>query len=92
MPTRVWEFELRGKHHSVELEHTHWTGRRTITVDGAVIYSSKAPVDFRAEDWFNIDSIPCIIRIRGSEFGNYKLFVEGETIESGEDQREINNN
>jgi hypothetical protein len=81
MPTRVWEFELRGKHHSVELEHTHWTGRRTIKVDGEIIYSSNAPLDFHAEDWFNIDSIPCTIRIRGSEVGDYKLFVEGKIIE-----------
>jgi hypothetical protein len=81
MPSRVWEFKLRGKHHSVELEHTHWTGRRTIKVDGEIIYSSKAPLDFRAEDWFKIDSIPCTIRIRGIEFGDYKLFVEGNMIE-----------
>ena len=81
MPTRVWEFELKGKRHSVELEHTHWTGRRTITVDGEIIYSSKAPVDFRAEDWFDIDTIPCTIRVRGSELGDYKLFVEGNIIE-----------
>jgi hypothetical protein len=82
MPTRIWEFELRGKHHSVELEHTHWTGRRTIRVDGEIIYSSKAPIDFRAEDWFNIEGIPCTIRIRGSELGDYKLLVEGEPIET----------
>ena len=81
MPTRVWEFELRGKRHSVVLEHTHWTGRRTIKVDGRVIYSSKAPLDFHAEDWFNIDGIPCTIRISGSEVGDYKLFVEGIIIE-----------
>ena len=72
---------MKGRRHSVELEHTHWTGRRSITVDGVVVESSKAPFDFRAENLFTIDNIPCTIRIWGSEFGDYRLFVEGKIVE-----------
>lgn len=80
MPRRAWEFELRGKDHTIELEHTHLTGRRSVWVDGKLIEGSKLLLDFRSESKFTVDGIQCVIQIKGSEFGDYKLYVGDNEI------------
>ena len=64
----------------VELEHTHWTGRRRIVVDGVLVYKSKSPFDFVREQEFSVAGVPCTLRIMGSEFGDYQLLAGGNRV------------
>ena len=83
MAYRMWQVELDGADHRVELEHRVITmsGKRTIQVDGQVIERSSKFWDTGTEHRFKISGHPCILRIRNLFMGyEYELWVDGRLV------------
>jgi len=59
---RTWAFELEEGPHEVEVKHGHWSGYRTINVDGEQIHKSRNL--FSSEHHFDVSGHPCILRVR----------------------------
>ena len=85
MTNKIWEFELEGRMHKVELEHGYWSGKKTIKVDGKVIINTSWNLfDTGGEYRFKIDDHPSIVRIRVQTLGFssciYELFIDGHLM------------
>ncbi len=84
---RTWTLELNDGRHVVEIEHGHWSGYRTIMVDGEQIDKSR---NFASPDdhyHFDVSGHPCILRVRpgilGILFGIgfvFELTLDGKSI------------
>lgn len=82
MAKRVWAFDVEGKHHTVELEHGYWSGKREIIVDGAPIERSRSLIDHGSQHQFSISDIGCVLRIISRRFRfDYELWVGGKKVE-----------
>jgi len=82
---RTWTLELEEGRHVVEVEHGHWSGFRTIKVDGEQIHKSRKFAN--SEHHFEVSGHPCILRIRpgilGVLFGvgfSFELSLDGNLI------------
>jgi hypothetical protein len=78
--------------HWVELEHGWWSGVATLTVDGVVVFERPSPplyFDFGFLHTFEIDDVPCAVRVVG-EILKFRLeFVAGEEAEFLEDSNAL---
>ncbi|MBA7600551.1 hypothetical protein ES703_07607 [subsurface metagenome] len=85
MPKKVWSFELAGGHHTVELNHGYWSGKREITVDGILVERSAKLEDTGSVHDFEVSGVPCVLHIKanwlwlGLRF-DYKLYIRGELV------------
>ena len=81
MAVRQWRLE-KPEPHTVVLEHSFWSGRCTLSVDGTlVVERSKKLWDTGWEDRFELEGVPCIARViyRGFHF-DYELWVDGKLV------------
>ena len=91
MAKSIWEIDLDGKKHKVELTHGNVTGKIEIYVDGNKIEIPKSELPkllgSGSRHKFNISGYPCQIAIdlNGSRYV-YQLFVDGQLIPKGADQ------
>ena len=82
---RTWTFELEDGRHVVEIEQGHWSGQRSIKVDGQQIHKSRKIAG--SEHHFDVSGHQCILRIRpgllGILFGVgfvFELTLDGNLI------------
>jgi hypothetical protein len=77
---KVWTFKVKGQHHVVELEHSYWSARGHIVVDGVPLYSGCL---YDKVHHFDIAGVPCVLRVKAKTFGffDYELFVDRKKIE-----------
>jgi len=84
MVKRVWNFELGGKKHTVELEYSGTWGKiETLLVDGKSVKQIKRKLTFRkSEHPFKIANHDCAIMLKSALRG-YKsdLLVDGRSVE-----------
>ena len=64
MAKKVWSFELADGHHTVELGHGLWSGKREITVDGVIVERSRKFWDFGSAHHFEVSGVPCVLHIK----------------------------
>ena len=81
MGQRTWTFQGDGVAHTVRIVHGYWSGKRSITLDGAVIHESTKFWDTGTEHRFDAGERPCVLKIRNSPFHyDYDLFVDGKLV------------
>ena len=51
-----------------------------IWVDGIITEKSKLLLDYRPKSRFTINGTHCVIQIKGSEFGDYKLYIRDTEV------------
>lgn len=89
MAKKEWIFELEDGQHTVELEHSYFSGKRVIRVDGNLLESSTkvqhALIDTGSEHKFNIGTHPCVVTIssNGITF-KYDLIIDGRSVTTGQ--------
>jgi len=76
-----WTFDLETTH-QVALRYGFWSGAATVTVDGDEVFG-RGWTPFRSgmEARFNIDRIPCFVRVRW-RFLRYEteLWMDGKLL------------
>jgi len=84
-----WEFELEGKPHSVQFEHTYFAGKRTLIVDGITVQAAPGKLlyliggDNGSVHAFKIGQHNCSIQVRGNVMiYSYNLSVDGVDIKA----------
>jgi hypothetical protein len=82
MSTKVWTWNDDAERHVVEIEHSWFSGKRTLKVDGKIVETSGNKWwDTGSEHRFKAGSKDCVLRIRNNWFGfNYELFVDGKLV------------
>ena len=91
MAKSIWEFDLDGNKHKVELSHGNVTGRIDILADGKKIDIPKSEqpkfLESVSKHNFNISEHSCkiLIELNGSRYV-YKLLVDGQPIIKSADQ------
>ena len=91
MAKSIWQFDLDGTKHKVELTHGNVTGKIDIHVDGKKIEIPKSEqpkfLESGSKHRFNILGHPCqiVIDLNGSRYV-YQLFVDGQPILKSADQ------
>jgi Fas apoptotic inhibitory molecule (FAIM1) len=88
MRKKTWSLTLEDRPHTVELQHSSYSGSQSITVDGKKI---EIPREQRAARWdtgskhsFLIGGHEAVVAIRSSGFAfEYELFVDGKSIDTG---------
>lgn len=89
MGKKVWEFRLDDGKHTVALEHGHFSGRRSIAVDGRLIISTGGNIlDSGSEHHFQVSGVPCVLRITSGFRFKYELYVDRKPV-NGENARQI---
>lgn len=81
MTEKRWEFELEGVKHSVELEHSPFSNKRSIRVDGRLLAmppESQQPKERGGRHAFRVNGHPCevVIKYENRKF-DYDLIVDG---------------
>lgn len=110
MAHKNWSFELSGaptqegsptayaptrRHHTVDLNHSYWTNKRTISVDGVRLtpdrltsYSNLNPFSqdgWGSDDLFKLDGHDCLVHIRSNGITyKYDFAVDGVSLETGQ--------
>lgn len=90
MARKVWEFELDGRSHKVELDHKYFSGKRTIWIDGENLKldfdKAQRFLDTGSDHDFKIGNHICTITIRtnGLTF-NYDLVIDGISKTTGKE-------
>jgi len=89
MAKAVWTIALEDGTHTVELEHSYFSGKRNIRVDGRPLElpakTASSIVDFGRDQPFKIGNHDCVVHIRtnGLTF-SYDLSVDGRSVSTGE--------
>lgn len=79
MAGKTWTLQIDGKPHQVSVDHSFWTGARTISVDGQVIERSRKVFDTGSEHHFEVAGRPCQLRIQSAGMNPvFELLVEGQ--------------
>jgi hypothetical protein len=88
MTKRTWSIALDGQTHRIEINHSSFSGSRSVSVDGKKI---EIPREQRVLRWdtgskhgFPIGNHEAVVAIRAEGF-NYKygLFIDGKNVETG---------
>lgn len=90
MAKRQWTVQLEDGIHTIELDHKYWSGKRLITVDGAVVYEGRQTfIDFGSTHPINVAGKPGFIRIEtnGLTF-SYDAAVGGRSLTTGKEVAE----
>lgn len=78
MAKRIWEINLEGKTHVVQIKHGYWSGKREIMVDGKLVVKGRGINASGVSHIFNIDEYNCELHIATNGFVyRYILFVDG---------------
>lgn len=93
MAKQVWEVNIpregySSRKHVVELDHSFWTNRRTILVDGRRLGKEEIRrsglYEFGSDDRFQINGQECVIQtVAGRKGYNFDLFVDGVSVANG---------
>jgi Fas apoptotic inhibitory molecule (FAIM1) len=86
MASKIWTFPLEDGMHTVQIEQDAWTGRRSVTVDGALLESRVVLMSRADVPRFQINGHGCSLHFRGNSFSyNYELMIDGRTLGQGQD-------
>lgn len=78
MGRRNWDVYVDGVRHGVELEHSSWSGRRVIRVDGVEVSNRRHQPDFGSVERFQLGGRPALVIIRSKWFRfRYDMVVDG---------------
>jgi hypothetical protein len=89
MAQRTWQLTLEDGPHTVELDHSYWTTRRRINVDGRLLtqadLTSKGMYGLGSEDSFRLGTHTLTVYVRSNGFSyNYDLGVDGRSVTTGQ--------
>lgn len=86
MAEKSWSLVFEGDNHIVELNHSYFSGKRIIRLDGKVIDFIKRNLFDRGSNYsFNVGNHNCIVLIKPSRFTfKYDLIVDSVSLETGE--------
>lgn len=80
---RVWQFQLDGRRHTVELEHGILSGQLIIRLDGGLLKHGNMLFRTAGEYPFHIGGHTCIVRIRSGIINyQYELMVNGQSVKA----------
>jgi hypothetical protein len=84
MAKREWSFDVDGSPHTVNLEHRYFSGKRTITVDGASLDAPQKFVDTGGEYPFTINGHEGFVQIKTNGLTySYDCILDGASVCSG---------
>ncbi len=84
MAKKIWNVNIEGINHTVELDHGYFSGKREITVDGKQLEKSVKVVDSGSDHVFKLDGHTCAIHIRTNGFTyNYDFSIDGKSVQTG---------
>ncbi len=79
-----WRIDVDGRTHEVHLEHGTWSGKREVTVEGAVLVDESKWFDTGSSHAFDIGGHTAEVRIQVTHAGfahASALFVDGSFVE-----------
>ncbi len=81
MVARNWTFDV-DKPHRVALDYGFWSGTARVALDGEEVFSRGwAPFKSGVEARFNIDELPCLLRVRWRFFRyETELWLDGKLL------------
>lgn len=91
MASKDWKFTLEDGEHNVHLEHTWFSGKRKILLDGKPIVQESKFFDFGNEYPFRIGGHQGLVTIRtnGLSFA-YDVAIDGKSITTGKPVARVN--
>ena len=85
MTTKIWNFILDNKRHTVRLEHGYFSGKREVYHNSDLIHRSRRIVDTGDEICFEIGYDTCCVIIEPYIFKfNYACTINGLCTETGQ--------
>lgn len=94
MAYRLWEFDIEGESHRVELEHAYWSGNRLIRIDGSIVEKSRKIIDSGSTHTFNVSDRECSVRIiyrwRRPLGFSYECTLDGKLVPLTSLEKQIN--
>lgn len=88
MAHKIWH--VNG--HVVELEHGWWSGVAKVTVDGELVFTRPSPpffVDSGFAHRFEIDGLPCAVRVVSQVYNFRHDFLTGEEAKGIEEANRV---
>jgi hypothetical protein len=85
MTSRSWIVHVEGAEHTVELDHSYFTGKRTIKLDGQIVARGSRWLDaFGSDDSFPIAGRVCSVQVRthGLTY-TYDCSLDGRSVRDG---------
>jgi hypothetical protein len=68
MTRKTWKIGTQGETHTIELEHSYWTGNLTIQVDGSIAYKRRKFIDFGGRYPIKVAGHPCVVEVKTNGF------------------------
>src|SRR5437762_12772847 len=85
MAHKIWTFQLEEGVHKVELDHSYWSGNRTITVDDTLIEKATEKFYLGGDYHFWIRGHSGVVQIRSTGISyRHVLVVDNQIIEPGQ--------
>lgn len=82
MGKKVWTIKLEDGKHTVDVDESSLSGKRTIRVDGNIVHQDRA-LDLGKNLPFKIGKHSCAVRT-GMFVRNYDLVVDGRSVKTGQ--------
>jgi hypothetical protein len=83
MAQRTWEVDVQGIHHTVNLKHGYWSGRREIFLDGQPLVKDRHLIDKGSQHPFSIDGRSCELGITTNGITyDYYLLLDGQPVDA----------
>ncbi len=84
MAEKTWTFRLEDGEHTVHLEHSLWSGRRTVTLDDRPLVDETKKFNILSEYPFQVNGHDGLIRVRSNGLAyNYDAAVDGKSLTTG---------
>jgi len=78
---RVWQFQLDGVDHTVDLKHGALSGRITVRLDGKLLQRGSTLFRAAGDYTFAIGGHTCVVRVRPCIINyRYRLLVDGRPV------------
>jgi hypothetical protein len=89
---RIWQFQLDGVGHTVDLKHGVISGRITIHLDGKPLHRSSMLFRAAGDYTFAVDGNTCVVRVRPGLINyRYKLLIDGCLVKPVAGHRDLAN-
>ena len=81
---RVWNVEFENEIHTIELEHSYFSGKRVIYIDGKKIFEDRKLLNPRDNYYFQLKKHNCVVSIKAKLVTfDYDFIVDNISLKTG---------
>ena len=64
MSSAIWQIEVDGQQHEVELQWTYWGGERNVLVDGTIVDADTQALRWKSDQSIDVGGKRCVVITR----------------------------